>query len=771
MRRTANLMASSALALVALAVAMPGTVAAQDAATTEAEDDSGVILVTARKREENLIDVPLAVTVVTEDQLQRDQVYNLNDLQRTAPALEISQTAGAENNGGARLRGLGTGVFNPSVSPSVALVIDQVPVGNLSFPLLYDLAQLEVLRGPQGTLFGQGASAGVINITTRAPEFDQISVNGGLDWADKGTAGSEVGELIAHAGFNLPLGNTLALRVATQFKRETGLQRSVTTGRDNEIDDFGIRGRLRFEPSDTVSVMLSGEYGKQTSEGQTFFAIAFSPNSTAPFGPPGGTLGGTSTGAYLNPAGCALPVIDERAEFYCENQPSDISQRVASVSAVIDIELSDSVSITSVSAFRDRIFAQFHRDFSRLTTGPAARQERTQENSNGFSQELRLNYTTDILDLVTGVYYTDFSFARVPMGAAPFTFGSNLPGERIGFSVCTYNVGFCPVPTSFTQEFTENRTIAAFADATIELADTLDLFGGLRFDDYQNTTTVQIFRTTAGPKGSFETDDSNVSGRIGLSYRPNTDTNLFASYSRGYKPPAAGTDASGALFQLEPETANAFELGVKVATGSLQLTANAFYNQLKNFQSQTSVFVGTALISVPLNVPEVTSKGFELNAFGQIARGFSINAGYQFNNVRYPAGYAGDDGLNLGGLQFLYAPKHKFTLSGEYGFDISDGLELFANANMIYKSATLLVARADPRFRYPGHATINAGLGVRDADGRWNASLFVRNLTKEREPTAYLANTFAGQLDGGIRAWPVAGLTARVVGARIGFEF
>ena len=96
---------------------------------------------------------------------------------------------------------------------------------------------------------------------------------------------------------------------------------------------------------------------------------------------------------------------------------------------------------------------------------------------------------------------------------------------------------------------------------------------------------------------------------------------------------------------------------------------------------------------------------------------------------------------------------------------------MFLNANLIYKSKVLLAARADPRYRYPAHEIINLGFGVRHPDGDWNASLFVRNLTKEREPTAYLASTFAGQADGGIRAWPVAGLTARVVGVRAGFEF
>jgi len=767
MKAHARILMSGA-ALAVLAIGAPAF--AQDETAPAAQADKDTIIITARKRAENLIEVPLAVTVATQEQLARDQVTNVNDLQRVAPALEISQTSGGETNGGGRLRGVGTGIFNPSVASSVALVIDQVPVGNLNFPLLYDLGQVEVLRGPQGTLFGQGASAGVLNITTRAPSFDGYAGNVSVDWADKGSMGSEVGELMVNGGVNIPLGSNAALRVSSQYKKETGLQRSATTGKDNVITDFGMRAKLRFEPSDALSINLSAETGRQTVDGQTFFAIAIAPNSTTPFGPPGGTLGGISTGAYTSATGCRMPVISARAEYYCEAGPTKMEIEFFSASARIDLDLSDAVSLTSVTGYRDRRFDQASRDFSRILPQPAARQDRTQEDSDQLSQELRLSYTGDGFDLVTGVFYNKYNFDRVPMGAS-LTYGSNTTGNRIGFSVCAYDGSFCPVTTTFTDENTSNRVLAGFADATVNLGEQIELFGGLRLDDYKNTTRVQIIGTTAGVAQTYVTTDTNVSGRIGVSFKPNADTNIFASYSRGYKPPAVGTNPAGTLFELKPEQANAFELGAKFGFGALQFSANAFYTQLFDFQAQTSVFVGTALISQPLNIDKITSKGVEFNLFGRVAPGLNINAGYQFNDITFPTGYLGDDGGNLGGTQFLNAPKHKFTLSGDYGFAVSEGLEVFLNANLVYKSSVLLATRADPRYRYPAHEIINGGIGVRDPDGGWTASLFVRNLTKEREPTAYLASTFAGQADGGIRAWPVAGLTARVVGVRVGFDF
>ncbi len=759
-------------AAIALTAPMPAF--AQAAANAANADE---IIVTARKRDESLIDVPLPVTVATAAQLERDQVYSLTDLQRITPALEISQTSGGETNGGGRLRGVGTGVFNPSVASSVALFVDQAPIGNLAFPQLYDIGQIEVLRGPQGTLFGQGASAGVLNIRTKAPTMDAAKLSVGLNFADKGTAGSEVGEIVFNGAANLPLGERAAIRVATQFKRETGLQRSVTTGRNNVIDDYGVRVRALLKPSDTFTVNLSAEYGQEVQNGQTFFALAIAPNSTLPFGAPGGTLGGTSNAAFLNPTGCAMTLISARAEQYCENAPSYLNLNVGAVSAVLDWDASEAVSLHSVTSYRERTFKQFSRDFTRLTGTFAARQELNREDSRGFSQELRANIDAGGLDLIVGGIYSDYQFDRVPIGNGPYAFNNRTSGQRIGFSICNYVTSACvpqafnpgPLFVNFTKELTQNRTLAAFADATIKLSDQFQIFGGVRYSDYKNVT--RIGTNVLAPTSTFTTTDSNISGRIGASFRPNPQTNIFASYSRGYKPPAVGTNPAGALFQLFPEDTDAFELGAKFGIGRFQLAGNIFYTKLVNFQSQTSIFVGTSLVSQPLNIPKLESKGAELTLTGQLFPGLSVNAGYQYNDITFPTGYLGDDGGNLGGTQFLNAPKHKFTFSGEYSAPLGERLELFVNSNIVYKSSVLLATRSDPRYRYPSHAIVNLGLGLRHPDSAWTASLFVRNLTKQREPTAYLASTFAGQADGGLRAWPIAGLTARVVGLSVAFNF
>ncbi len=774
-------------ALLSASFALPAY--AQDADASAGEDDT--IIVTARKREENLIDVPLPVTVATAAQLERDQVYSITDLSRVTPALEISQTSGGEVNGGARLRGLGTGVFNASVSPSVAFVVDQVPQGNLTFPLLFDLAQVEVLRGPQGTLFGQGASAGVINVSTAAPSTAGPKGNFGLDFADKGTGGSEVGELTARAGANLPLGETAAIRVAAQYKREVGLQRNTALGLDNEVTDYGVRARLLLKPSEKLTVNLSAEHTKQEANGWNFFAIAIAPNANTlvdPDGPgPAPTLPVQvfSNGAFRDPAGCNMPAITARAEFYCEDTQALFINSSKSFAGVLDYELSDSTTLTSVTSLRYSDRETYTVNFSRRL-GVAARNENLENESKQFSQELRVTYEGDRFDLVAGALYTKFKIETTPLNNS-LVFGNQFPGQRTGFSVCLNAGFFCiqdPTTTPPTDlrpklayELTRNTTKAVFADATFKLSDQLDLFGGLRYSDFSNTTGVASNALVAS--NTQKVDDADLSGRIGMSFKSNSDTTIYGSFARGYKPPAivVPTIATDPTVRLKPEKADAFEVGAKAQVGRIQLSANAFYTKVSNFQTQTSIFNNAgALISVAQNIASVKSKGFELGAFGNLGDQLSINAGYQYNDVRFPKVFLGNDkdplvAASLGGSQFLNAPKHKFTLSGDFGQPVSGNSELFLNANIVYKSKVLLAQNGDPRFRYPAHEIVNLGIGLRDTAGAWKASLFVRNLTKEREPTAYLASDFAGTPDGGLRAWPVAGLTARVVGASIDFNF
>jgi iron complex outermembrane recepter protein len=769
------LLITTALASMSMAVPAFAQAAAEDGAS-----DNDAIVVTARKREESLLNVPIPVTVATQAQLEREQVRGVDDLQRITPALEVSQTSGGEANGGARIRGLGTGVFNASVSPSVAFVIDDVSQGNISFPLLFDMAQVEVLRGPQGTLFGQGASAGVIKIATVNPTFDGFKVNGGFELADKGTAGSEFGNQVFFAGVNVPLGDTVALRIAGQYQRETGLQRNTFTNRDNKITDFGLRAKLLFEPSDQTSIRLSAEYAKRTDDAWNFFTVI---------------LPGTDAAVRAQYAACGVtPSL--RAEQYCSEFPGYETKTIFGASMRIQQELSDNLDLISITSYRQRRFKTDSVDYTRRVGAPSANRENIQTLSKQFSQELNLNYKGEGFDLIVGGIYQRFTSLSSPTLNGPFN--QTTPGNRIGFSVCPYNGNFTiPFPAfptfrnfgcvpfvfgipnpsvRFELDDTKNSTAALFADATVNVSDKLDVFGGLRYSHFKNTTGVAYDSLTPTASGSIT--DNNVSGRLGLSYKASDTTSFYASAALGYKPPATVISLNNPLPKfLEPEKSTAFELGGRVQVGRVLLSGNIFHTKVKNFQAQSQELVATQLLSTAKNIEAITSYGFEIGANGKLSDNLTINVGYQFNKATYAKGVCANDDVDLvapigvcdgllGGLQVRNAPKHKLTLSGEYSFPVSSSLEMFVNGNVVYKSAVRIEDYASPLYTYKAHELVNVGFGIRDADGAWNLSVFARNLTKEREPVGYLGTPVEG-----LRAWPGAGRTARIIGITGNFSY
>ena len=777
-------MRKTLFATTALALALTGNAAwaqsgGDDVTADDREDAGNVIIVTARLRDESLLEVPLAVTVTTAEQLSRDQIYTLTDLQRITPALQVNQGFGGDINGGAGLRGIRTQAFNPSVAPSVAVVLDQAAAGNVNFPILHDIAAVEVLRGPQGTLFGQGASAGVLNVSTVAPEIGQFKANFNLDYADDGTAGSESTEIVARGGLTFSLGEKAAVRVAGFYKQEVGLRTNTFLNLDDERNEYAIRGRVLLEPTETITVHLIADYAQTTEDGVNFFSVTGAPTSTRPFGPPGSTLGGVSQG-NLNACGVTVNRISQRGRFYCEDVQSEEDRNILSLTGIIEAELTDNLSLTAVTSYRDLEVNEIRRNFSLRAVGFAARDQNGRQNYQQFSQELRFGYKGDGFDIVAGGYFADFSYRQSPIDPT-LPFADRRPEFRNGFSICQPTTPVCnnvipnttPPATGpvYRAETAENRTFALFADATVALSDTVELFGGMRFTDYKNENAFGINRLTTTDSASIS--ETNLSGRIGLSYQPNPDTNLYTSLSIGYKPSALTfPGAAGAAFiTLEAEENTAFEVGGKFDLGRVQVDVNAFYMNVANFQGQESVLIGTELVSQARNIGDVKSYGIEASVSGQVTDNLSLNLGYTWNPATYREGFRGDDGFVLGDNQVLSSPLHKVVLSGEYAQPISDSIEGFFSTNIVYRSETLLSNRDPARFTLPAGETVNVRLGIRHPDGTWTASIFARNLTQDRQPIAFLPLGFAGQDDLGLRGWPVAGLTTRVVGASVGFNF
>ena len=767
---------------------MVGPASAQQAGSDAggaADDAIEEITVIARQRDEALKDVPLAVSVTDELTLERDQVIDLYDLGRTTPALEVNQTFGGEQNGGGRVRGIGTGVFNRSVSPSVAFQIDQAPQGNLSFRQLFDLQQVEVLRGPQGTLFGQGASAGVINITTKKPLIGEFSANATVDYAGINDFGSESGRTIIEGGINIPVGESAAIRLAAQSRADEGVQLNQFTGEYNEQDIFGVRGQLLWEISPEFTLTTKLETAEQEIDGRDFFGFD---SVNPPTGPAGG-----GTQANLAQCGITLESLESFASQTCQDAYVQ-DDETFTFNNVLDWRVNDTLTLTSVTSFRTLDVDIVATNFSSQAFGVAARDENLKEESEQFTQEIRASFAVGDLDLIVGGLYASYEFENSPLIDGPF--GVPLPGQRIGFSLCTGDgvTSFGPpggppcVPgnfPTFVKDSTENTTLAVFADGNYTLNDEWSVFGGLRITDYDNDSFVgEGNNPTVGV--DLNTGETNLSGRIGLRYQPSNETTWYGSIATGYKPSAIAvnelpddplTPERENVSELTEEESLAIELGIKHVVGSSILEANVFHTTLKDFQGQTNEFIGTAaLVSVPRNIGDIDSYGLELAAYGEVGGLFTYSAGYIYNNATYPSGFTGDvEGFrpgdmtaDLGGEQVQYAPEHKLTLTGEYTLPITGSIEGFVNTNIVYRSEVLLANFAPDITTVDSNTTIGGSIGVRSPDRRWSAALFGRNITSERVPVGFLGQPFP---DGAVRSWPQAGITTRLIGFKVDVNF
>jgi len=715
------------------------------------------IIVTAQKREQALQDVPISISVATEEQLKRDQIYTLSDLQRAAPGLEIAPTFGGEQNGGARIRGIGTNLFSEGAAPSVAVVVDQMPSGNIAMPEIFDLAQVEVLRGPQGTLFGQSASAGVINITSKSPEFDEFSaeIGGDYQWNDYDQ------ELI-NGAVNIPLTDNSAMRLATRYTHRKGAKINRYLDQENEDDIFSLRGSYLVEPSDTLSIKVIGEYHtKDTND--DFFNQAIAPTATIFGNSPEAQL------AVLTGCGDADPIdiSDRSAREYCSQIMPESELEWMSLGAIVDWDISDELGLTSVTSYRTKDHNEIYRNYSR---SPDALVQ-AQETNNGYdgtqiSQELRLSTNFDsAFNFITGLYVAEYETETFPTDG---TLGD--ASDPAGFLICNLNNTFCIVGPTFTFSKIETSTVAAFIDGTLDISDSVSLFAGLRYTNHKSEYSIGA----NGPFTAFGDEEDNLfSGRIGANFDIGDLGKVYASLSRGVKPSFVDINANPNVppIALEPEKNTSWELGWKSSVGKVSVDTALFHMSMKNYQAQTSISQDGQLTAVPLNIEEVESYGLEVSAYGQLTESVSFNAGYIFNSATYPDGFLGDGLGDLSGEQLATAPEHKLTFSGEWTTEVTSGIEAFVNMNAVYVSDMRLTARADDVYTYDAHARWGGSLGVRSQDDAWAVRLYGRNLGDENFPVAALASQFAGQENGGVRYWTAPGVSFRQIGLSFDVKF
>jgi iron complex outermembrane receptor protein len=736
-----KLLVTASLAALAFPVAAQAQ-STQDEATpaadTGAQDKGGAdIIVTAQRRAQRLQDVPESISVQTGAELERQQVNTVADLSRVAPSLEIQQAPGQSVGGGGQIRGIGTQSFQQGAVGSVGIVVDGVSQGNANIADLFDIERVEVLKGPQGTLFGLTTSAGVINITTTAPKFDTFSARVRTELSKAGTAGSDFGRQLIQGVVNIPLAPNAAIRVAGNANLTQGVDFNTLTGRYDPHRTYGGRARLRWEPNDRLSANLIGDYTKVDDDGVDFFTLYRGDTSAIPVGNPGFPPGTTSLTDAA--ASCGVtPGAGNRK--YCSATPGYTKSETWGSSLQVDYR-ADPFTITSITSYRHQNATGslniFRLDplLSKITLPPVPGQiidGPKPYDSSLFTQELRVaSPTGSTVEYTAGLFFSSMRQHNDP--------------EQV---TITIPIPFAPpvqtvVPGTIST--ISDDSMAIFGQATIHVTQHLNLIAGGRYTaERLSLSLYQIGATAASARPKLNTE--NFSWKLGAQYEFSHDLTAYGTVARGYKGGqiALGdpTDPTSVPTIIRPEIPTAYELGLKASTldGKLGVDLSGFYTTIKDYQGQQCTpAAGGGLNCLPQNISGVKSRGVELSVFGRPTKYVSLNLGGIWNKVTYPGGFVGQDGSDLGGLQLQSAPKWKVTATGEVSQPIGS-LEAFVAGDAVYKSSLRLAASTNPLTIYGPHVTLGGRIGIREADGGWSASIFARNLTDNHEPVVRYLN-------------------------------
>jgi iron complex outermembrane recepter protein len=687
----------------------PALAQTEDAGSTIALEE---IVVTAQKREQNLQSVPVAVTAVTGEALQQQGITNFADLAQTSPTLTVSrsnQPTGSTVN----IRGIGTLAFSTGVEPSVAVIVDDLPVLQQAqaFSNLSDVERVEVLRGPQGTLFGKNASAGAVNIVTRAParEF------GGTVSAQATSDEQYLGE----GSVTGPLGERAAFRLTGYYNRTEGYIRNLATGSDLGAErNWGLRGRVTFDLTDKLTVDLLAGSTRSKTNGPTFTYLSV-PAGAVVFGSP------------LTPAiaGITPGLGNNRAAVNID--PSNASRtNTFSVRATYDLGFASLVSITGFQTWKFNT-----REDADQTTLDAfgvrgGLLSLSTYDSDMVTQELRLVSTGEgPLQYVVGAFYSD--------------------GETSRDFFRTLNT---PLAANWTST-AGSRSWALFGQATYDFTERAHLDVGLRYNNdridvsFRDLTAGNCLAACVG-----EAEDTRVTGKVALRYDLTETVMAYVSYATGYKGQgydiSSGFNAARARAPVAPEDSDAYEVGLKsrLFDNRIQLNIAAFRTDYDNFQAQSAIILpnGSAQFSLN-NVGKLRTQGVEVEGIARVTEGLTLTASAAYLDAEiksYPrascwTGQTAAEGCvggfqNLAGKSLPNAPKFRYNLSAVYDAPLP-GMSLngFVRADYRHQSKINFDLAQNPFTEQKAYGILDLSVGVHDQDDRWRLTGFVKNVGDE----------------------------------------
>lgn len=690
---------------------------AQDAQIGAPDAQGGVageIIVTATRRSEPLQRVPIAVSVVSGDRLREGNLNNIRDLASEIPSLNF-RTAASNKDQAIFVRGLGTVSTSPGVEPSVSTVLDGVVLarqGQATLDLL-DIERVEVLRGPQSTLFGKNASAGVLNIVTRKPGDDMRAF---ID------AGAHEGqEVRVRGGVSGPLvAGRVALGVTAMAAQFDGNVRNVFDGKTvNGSEMVGVRSRLRLVVTDDVELLLTGDYSwskATTPQGvvSRTFVTAF---------PTGAVTNFPSFAAALAPVVAAR---DNRS--INSNYETEVRDENFGVSAELTARLGDH-DLTSITAWRgwNNTQLQDQDRLPRAIPGVAQLHDVGRLDFNQWSQEVRLaSPQGQMIDYVFGLFWHE---------------GRNRENYFRETTVATATTR--TVTTGVADYGVVNRNFALFGEAGIRLNARLRLFGGLRWVRDELSYDFARDSSSATPVTGIQTDfiasgrtvSRDLAGRFGVQANVTDTTLVYGTYTRGYKGPAFNPAFSMLpqdTIPLAPETSDAAEIGLKSRLFDTRLTVNValFLQKLQDYQVPFFDTVNNSPVTRLVNAGKVSTRGIEADIVLRAADQLTITAAGAYTDARIdrfncPVGTTA--ACVVDGFPLTFAPKWRLNGRIDWRPALTARLNAIVSTDINWRTDTQYSINQTPDTIEPGYAIWNANLGIATDNGL-RITFMVRNI-------------------------------------------
>jgi outer membrane receptor protein involved in Fe transport len=733
---------------------------AQSEGSPDAIDDKNVIIVTAQLREQDVQDVPIAITALTGDDLAAAGIEDTQDLQFNAPNVVLSA------NRNLTIRGVGSQSYGGSNDSNIGVLVNGVFLQQGStFGEFFDLERIEVLRGPQGTLFGRNTTGGLVNIVSKRPT-DEF---GGYAMIQL----ESFEGIRAESALNIPIADGLSQRFSATFLKRDGYTKNLYDDtRIDGRDQFALRSSTRFEPTTRTSIDLVLTYFKESSNRVNSVKSLCTPDAT--FGCSPDSVSNDFPSVNYSIDNALLPGV-VRADTWAESPTSlrevmiDITpfQKVEDFLATLEInqDIGDSLRLTSVTGYRDGTNTSL-RDFDQgirrnafnpgsyntplgplvvpadangngiltyrlgannvITTTDYRTAQEAGGNRDQFSQELRLGSDFNgPFNFIAGAYYL-----KADGGGFVFTY---LPANR--------TLG------ALAQGRTSNARVESFAgfgEVYFDVTPTLSILGGLRYTKDKKDISTASGSFTLPPEFKGKANFDAWTGRASVSWQPSPDNNLYATFSRGWKS-GGFNPGNTASPTFNSELIDSYEIGSKnkFMDGRVTLNGAAFR------YAYSDLIVGNivGVLATNVNIPSVRVQGVELEAVVEPVDGLRIESALGILDTEVRSDFLSSDPSRRGaffqlqGNSLPNAPKRTFKIAAEYTFMASEDWSVRPRVDYYNQTGFFSREFNVPADRVDGWNQLDVSVQLARQSHDWSLTLFVKNLTNEDSITFLETNS------------------------------